>query len=457
MEPALAKAPTSESLAGDKAGRGDAHRAFLREYPLTGPDTRAGQMLRRYWHPVCLSRELRDIPYAVRMLGENLVAFRGQDGVVGLIGQRCPHRCASLEYGQIRERGLQCSYHGWTFNVHGRCVLMPLEPKDNKLQDRIEHIWYPVQEWGGVVWCYMGPDKHGPPPLPKIDILARTDGEIVLERGDFRRYNYLNFLENFADMGHVYVLHMLVPADIPQEIRPYVDTSVNTDWSSIQHRAIETDFGLKCVLVHETRDQDVKFVNTWSFALPTHFRFGGISAGLPPDFTNDRRESGGMLRIIDDHHFEIFRYTLIRPGNFRGTYFPRANDKSRGLAEGVLGTVEKKDYDHRKYAGWEGRPPVEDLVIQESQGAIPPREEEHLMSSDVGVALLRRVWRKSMDDVAAGKSAKPVAVNAEGIIEVDTFKGLARTAEIVLGPENMPSSKEGRGLIRDENGSLVFA
>jgi 5,5'-dehydrodivanillate O-demethylase len=437
--------------------RQSGYSEFLQEFPRTGPGTRAGQMLRHYWHPVCLSRDLHDVPYAVRMLGENLVAFRGADGLVGLIGAQCPHRCASLEYGQIRQQGLQCSYHGWTFDQRGRCVAMPLEPPDSKARERIQHAWYPVQEWGGVVWCYMGPEKHNPPPLPKIDILARTDGEVVIERGDFRNYSYLNFLENFADMGHVYVLHMLVPADVPEEMRPYCDLSVNIDWNSIEHRVFETHFGLKCVLVHKTADPETKFVNTWSLALPSHFRFGGISAGLPPDFTNDRRESGGMLRIIDDEHFEIFRYTLIRPGNFRGTYFPRASDKSRGLAEGLVGTVEKKDYDYRKYAGWEGRPPVEDFVIQESQGAIPPRQDENLVSSDLGVALLRRIWRKSMDDVAKGLPPKQLLTDNNGVLEVDTFKGLAKKSDVVLGPANMPSSKDGRGLIRDEQGRLVFA
>ena len=440
----------------DLFDRGEAQREFLREFPRTEPGTAAGNMLRQYWHPLCLSEDLRDIPYAVRMLGEDLVAFRSGDGSVGLVGARCPHRCASLEYAQVRNHGLQCSYHGWMFDHRGHCIDMPLEPVDTPLRDEIRHIWYPAEEWAGIVWCYMGADKTDPPALPKIDILARTDGELVLSRGDFRDYSYLNFLENFADIGHSYVLHMLAPGAIPEEIKPYCDMTVDTDWRNIEFHVYETDFGLKSVTIHNTADPDLKYVNTWSLALPTHFRFGGIHAGLPPDFNNDRREGGGMLRIIDDTPFEMFRYALIRPGNLRSFYFSRESDTARGLAEGVRGTVEKKEYDHRKYPAWEGKPPVEDLVMQETQGAIPPREKEHLASSDAGVALYRRLYRKSMADVAQGGRAKPVLTNKDGIVEVDTFKGLVNPDDIVLGPENMPSSKDGRGLIRDAKGELVF-
>jgi nitrite reductase/ring-hydroxylating ferredoxin subunit len=441
----------------DHFDRGETQRDFLRELPRTGPNSAAGNMLRQYWHPLCLSEDLRDIPHAVRMLGEDLVAFRCGDGSVGLVGARCPHRCTSLEYGQVREHGLQCSYHGWMFDNRGHCIDMPLEPVDTPLRDEIQHIWYPAEEWAGMVWCYMGADKTDPPALPRIDIMARSDGELVLSRGDFRDYSYLNFLENFADIGHSYVLHLLAPGTVPEELKPYCDMTVDTDWRHADFRVFETDFGLKSVVVHDTADPNLKFVNSWSLALPTHFRFGGIIAGLPPDFTNDRREGGGMLRIIDDTHFEIFRYTLIRPGNFHSNFFPRASDTARGLDEGIRGTVEKKAYDNRKYPAWEGVPPVEDLVIQEMQGAIPPREQEHLASSDAGVALYRRLLRKSMADVDAGGRAKPVLTNKDGIIEVDTFKGLTKIDDIVLGPKNMPSSADGRGLIRDEQGNLVFA
>jgi nitrite reductase/ring-hydroxylating ferredoxin subunit len=449
--------PSAQSEEGKRVKVFGSNKDFLREFPLTGEDTLGGRMLRRYWHPVCLSRDLVDIPYPVRMLGEDLVAFRGKDGKVGLLGDRCAHRCAALHYGQIREEGLECSYHGWTYDAKGACTRMPLEPENTPLMAEVKQKWYPVQEWAGVVWTYMGPDKDAPPPLPKVDILARTDGEVVLERGDFRNYNYQNFMENFADMGHVYVLHMLEPGEVPEDVQPHCDMSVDTEWHRIIHRSFETPFGMKSVLVHNTADPDKKFVNTWSIAPPAYWRFGGISAGLPPDFTDDRRESGGMLRIIDDGHFEMFRFTLLRPGNFRSTFFPRQSDTSRGLAEGVTGKRPKKDYDHRKYPSWEGRPPLEDLVIQESQGVIPPREHELLGTSDSGVVMLRRLWRKSMEAVAAGRDPFQVRVDENGVFKVDTYKGFAKAGDVKLGPDNMPTSENGRGLIRDKDGDLVFA
>jgi phenylpropionate dioxygenase-like ring-hydroxylating dioxygenase large terminal subunit len=105
-----------------------AYQKLLDELPRTGPGTRGGEMLRRYWHPVCLSASLKDIPIAVRMLGEDLVVFRDGKGRPGLLGVRCPHRLASLEYGQVMENGLMCSYHGWRYDTQGRCIDTPLEP-----------------------------------------------------------------------------------------------------------------------------------------------------------------------------------------------------------------------------------------------------------------------------------------------------------------------------------------
>lgn len=435
----------------------NAYSEFLAEYTKTGPGTLGGAVLRRFWHPVCLSRELKDLPFPVRMLAEDLVAFRLPDGTTGLVSRRCPHRCASLEYAQVRPHGLMCSYHGWAFDRKGNCTDQPLEPADTPSKDNIKITWYPTEEWAGIVWCYMGPDKDNPPPLPKLDILARTDGELVLDRsGDIRPYSYLNFMENFADMGHIYVMHMLEPGKVPPELKDYVDTSVDTNWRSMQHRVFETDFGMKCVLVQNTGNESIKYVNTWSLVMPATYRFGGIAAGLPPDFTNDRRESGGMLRIIDDTHFEIIRFQLIRKGNFRVTFYPVQSDKSRGVSAGLRGTRERMDYDYREHPAWEGLPQVEDYVLQASQGAIPAREHENLGQSDIGVAMLRRIWRRAIEAVKKGELPKLARLSDEGVVETDTFKGLVNVSEIKLGPANMPDSKDGRGLIRKESGELVF-
>jgi nitrite reductase/ring-hydroxylating ferredoxin subunit len=439
----------SENKAESGTAAQSAYQKLLDDLPRTGPGTRGGEMLRRYWHPVCLSANLKDIPLAVRILSEDLVAFRDGKGRPGLLGIRCSHRLASLEYGQVREDGLMCSYHGWKYDVKGRCIEQPLEPVDSQLPNNIRHLWYPVEEWGGVVWTYMGPEKENPPPLPKIDVLARTDGDVKVADGDVRNYNYLNWMENFADMGHAVILHALEVRDIPDELKPYNDYSIKK-WAPLPLEHVETDYGMKTVSVLDTGDPEIKFVNTWSIAMPIHWRFSGIRSGFPPDFTDERQEGGGMIRIIDETHFELFRYNLMRKGNFKGVWI-------FGLPQGLQGTVEKKPYDKRRYSGWEGIPALEDLVLQESQGAIPERRLEHLASSDRGVLMMRRIWHKAMDDVANGKAPKGVAREANGMLEVDTFHGHIKVSELKISPENMPSSTDGRGLIRDKNGELVFA
>ncbi len=426
-----------------------AYQKLLQELPLTGPGTKAGAMLRCYWHPVCLSANLKDIPLAVRMLGEDLVLFRDGKGQPGLLGIHCSHRLASLEYGQVMEDGLMCSYHGWRYDIKGRCIATPLEPKDSNLKDRIRHLWYPAKEWGGVIWTYMGLEKENPPPLPKIDVLARTDGRVALVDGDFRNYNYLNWMENFADMGHAVVLHGLVVRELPEELKPYSDRSI-INWSPLPLEFVETDYGMKTVSVLDTGDPDTKFVNTWGLAMPIHWRFSGIRSGFPPDFTDERQEGGGMIRIIDDTHFELIRYNLVREGNFKGPFI-------FGLPPNLQGTVEKKNYDKRKYAGWEGVPALEDLALQESQGEIPHRHREHLGTSDRGVLLMRKIWHKAMADVANGKDPKGVDREEKEMLEVDTFHGHVKLSELKIGPENMPSSRDGGGLIRDKDGRLVFA
>src|SRR5919205_1333942 len=133
-----------------------------------GPGTPMGELLRQYWLPFLPSRDLPQAdgdPLKVRLLGEDLVAFRDSNGQVGLLAANCPHRGASLFFGRNEECGLRCVYHGWKFDTAGRCVDMPNEPAESNFKEKVRAVAYPCQERGGIVWAYLGPpERMGRPP-----------------------------------------------------------------------------------------------------------------------------------------------------------------------------------------------------------------------------------------------------------------------------------------------------
>ena len=132
-----------------------------------GPGTPMGETMRRYWMPALLSWELPGPdcdPVRLRLLGEDLVAFRDSAGRIGVVDEACPHRLASLWLGRNEEGGLRCVYHGWKFTVDGTCVDLPSEPPDSAFKSRIRARHYPVAEAGGVIWAYLGPDPAPAPP-----------------------------------------------------------------------------------------------------------------------------------------------------------------------------------------------------------------------------------------------------------------------------------------------------
>src|SRR5439155_20771525 len=121
-----------------------------------GSGTPWGELIRRYWQPVCLSADLKDLPKPVRILGEDLVAFRDGEGKVGLLFFRCSHRGTSLEYGRVETRGLRCCYHGWLYDVEGNVLEMPLEPAGNPFLTQIQHPCNPFPGSGGWGSAYLG-------------------------------------------------------------------------------------------------------------------------------------------------------------------------------------------------------------------------------------------------------------------------------------------------------------
>ena len=154
MEP---RNPNRKNADGNNYGRGpQTHDAEITE---VAPGTPCGEFMRRYWHPIEVSSRVTSRPRNVRILGEDLILFRDGKGRVGLLYPRCAHRGTTLYYGKVDDKGIRCCYHGWQFDVEGRCVDQPCEPEGGKHKDRVRQPWYPVQELYGLVWAYMGPPE----------------------------------------------------------------------------------------------------------------------------------------------------------------------------------------------------------------------------------------------------------------------------------------------------------
>jgi phenylpropionate dioxygenase-like ring-hydroxylating dioxygenase large terminal subunit len=152
---------------GRAYGRTAGH--FDPELVEVGAGTPAGELLRRYWHPVGLSSEATERPRAVRMLGEDLILYRDRSGTPGLLTPRCCHRGTSLLYGKVEDEGIRCCYHGWLFDAHGLCLDQPCEPDRGRNRDRYRQPWYPLVEYNDLLFTYMGP-PHTQPVFPRYDI-----------------------------------------------------------------------------------------------------------------------------------------------------------------------------------------------------------------------------------------------------------------------------------------------
>jgi len=197
------------------------------------PGSPLGDMFRRYWQPVGLSSEVTSggKPKQVKVMGEDLVLFRDDRGRPGLLGLHCSHRLTSLAYGRVEDGGIRCPFHGWLYDVEGKCLHQPAEPEP--FTDKFRHLAYPCQELGGLIFSYIGP-KDKMPLLPRYEVLVREDGT---RKADYYliNSNYLQNVEGAVDSVHFSYLHM-------------------NNWSKVKHRLasmpkpqiefVETDYGI---------------------------------------------------------------------------------------------------------------------------------------------------------------------------------------------------------------------
>ena len=180
-------------------------------------DAPMGRLMRRHWTPVCLIEEVPDpdgTPVQARVFGEDLVVFRDTEGRVGVMDEYCPHRRASLVFGRNEDGGLRCLYHGWKMDVHGQVLEMVSEPAASGMAQKVKHTAYPVQEWGGFVWAYMGPVDTQPPFVPP-SWAPTADARVTIAKV-MVPCNWAQILEGAVDSAHSSSLHSsdMVPARV---------------------------------------------------------------------------------------------------------------------------------------------------------------------------------------------------------------------------------------------------
>lgn len=377
------------------------------EVVRVAPGTLGGNYLRRFWWPVALSEEVKDIPLPVNALGEELVLFRDLSGHLTLLGRHCSHRRASLEYGRIEEQGIRCAYHGWCYDRRGKIIDRPAEPI--KTAPNIKHPWYPVQELGGFVFAYMGHDEDNPPPLPKYDILV-MDGYRVAERGDTRlgkgySCNWLQGAENTTDTTHMAFLHGI-----------YKQCPI--------FKAVEGEYGVKIYIVSPVSKPNTVQVRQRSTVLPSINRKSREPWDEKTDGLDLPIQQAIWILPIDDTHCEEMRLTVYpeppKQKSYHGGYVEKARER------------ERKPYDRRSYGEIRGNIPLEDKAMVESQGPIVDRTLEHPGYGDRAILLLRKMLREGIADVANGN--RPKGVLDKEVDEIDLEIGL-KEFEIDKAPE----------------------
>lgn len=358
------------------------HNARLTE---VGRGTPMGELLRRYWHPVGLSADAAGTPRPVRILGEDLILFRDGQNRAGLVYPRCCHRGTTLYYGKVEPRGIRCCYHGWLFDVEGRCLEMPCEPNPAGPQcDRVRQPWYPVEERYGLVFAYLGP-PHKKPILPRYECLE------LLERGEFVEAddssigsggiviapcNWLQHFENVVDPYHVPILHGTFSG--PQFVGQMA-----------AFPKVKFEYGRQGVKSTSIRPG------------PDGRRFRRVTEAVVPTLRvvpNPRVAQYGMVESIgwtlpiDDTHYRIYVAGRVREKGELAGFKSRYNGKP---------WADLTEEEHQRFPG--------DVEAQVGQGPITYHSEENLMSSDQGISMLRILLQRQVDIVARGGDPMGVA------------------------------------------------
>jgi phenylpropionate dioxygenase-like ring-hydroxylating dioxygenase large terminal subunit len=387
-----------------------------------------GDLMREYWVPAMLSTELQSpdcAPVRIRLLGEDLIAFRATSGEVGLIQNACPHRGASMFFGRNEEDGLRCVYHGWKFDVTGACVDMPSEPAESNFRNKVRTRAYRCVERGGLVWTYMG-TRAEPPELPMLEQNLLPEGQAYV-RAMQRECNYMQALEGDIDTSHLSFLHL--GSQKLEGVTPNTFSYYNIADKAPRYVVTDTEFGTMYGAYRPAED-DTYYWRVACFLFPFYTM---TPVGL--------LGTGGSVRawvpMDDDHTMFFMMYgTAFRDSSnatmaASAVQLPMQPNGTGWLERYRLRANASNDYEidrakqgaDESYTGIQGIH-LQDQAITESMGTIYRRNQEHLGTSDAMVIRTRRRL------INAAKQLRDERVTPPGVDQPEVYG--VRTGGVIL-------------------------
>jgi len=376
----------------------------------TGRDTPMGELFRRFWLPVALSAELPEAdgaPLRVRVLAEDLVAFRASDGRVGLVESQCAHRGANLFFGRNEAQGIRCIYHGWKYDLEGRAVEMPNVPAGAAYHGRTSITAYPTREFAGMVWAYLGP-RESLPAMPELEAgLVPPAHRFVSKK--LQQCNWAQSVEGALDTAHFSFLHMPAPR-VMEAVHPDANADARRltwmrDDPLPQFSFVEHAAGFAAGASRRADGEDL-YWRISQFLLPNH--------SLAPNALPGENHQGQTWVPISDTECWIYTYAwnparalteAEREKLARGhgvvaetdaAYVPLRRRENDYLIDRVVQRTET-------YTGVRGVS-EQDAMVQDSQGLIADRTREHLTATDAAVVRFRRVVLEAAKALASGTS-----------------------------------------------------
>jgi nitrite reductase/ring-hydroxylating ferredoxin subunit len=363
------------------------------ELTEVGPGTPCGEYLRRFWMPVAMTDQVVDLPYRIRILGEDLVLFRETGGKLGLVHLHCAHRNMSLEFGIIEEGGIRCSYHGWKYGIDGSIQERPCEPEGSRLKQGACLGAYPVIEYKGIAFAYLGPNDTMPP-FPVFDTFDEEGDEMIPYLIE-SPCNWLQVMENAWDPFHVVYLHT-------RAVRTqFIDAFA--EMPKIEF--FERPFGE--FYTNSRRVDDFIWIRVHDKMLPSFTQNGGHFPVPDQSRYFGRCGLSRWITPVDDTHTLVIAWRHFREGDDPKGLTNR-DEVGFGITD-FYGQGPDRPYELRQ------RDPG-DYDAWVSQGAINVHKNEHQGVSDRGVALVRRKLRKAIRNVKDGGSVEQASTAYAGAI-----------------------------------------